>query len=52
MIASAANGVAIAVVLLVALGVGALFGQRWQEAKNKANHPAEALRGWHRNDGD
>ncbi len=52
MIASAANGVAMAIVLLVVLAVGVLFGQRWQETKSKSGRTLEELRGLNKNDAD
>lgn len=52
MIASAANGIAIAIVLLVVLAVGVLYGQRWQAAKMNGDRPVEARRGWSEDEGD
>jgi hypothetical protein len=52
MIASAANGIAIAVVLLVVLAVGVLYGQRWQAARKDGDRPVEALPGWSEDQGD
>jgi hypothetical protein len=52
MIASAANGIAVAVVLLVVLAVGVLYGQRWQASRNNADRPIEALPRWQKDKGD
>jgi hypothetical protein len=52
MIASAANGIAVAVVLLVVLAVGVLYGQRWQAARKDVDRPVEALPGWGEDKGD
>jgi hypothetical protein len=51
-VASVANGVAMAIVLFVVLAVGVLFGQRWQEAKTRSDPSVEALHGLNKTEAD